>query len=48
MRIGRELLRVANETKRWWLMPLVVVSLVFVALVVASTTAASPFVYTLF
>lgn len=48
LRVARDLLRIAGETKRWWLLPLVVVSLLFVVLVAASATAASPFVYTLF
>ncbi len=34
--------------KKWWLLPILVVMLVVGALVVCSSTAAAPFIYTLF
>ena len=37
-----------NHTKKWWLLPIVAILLVFGALVFLSGTAAAPFIYTLF
>lgn len=34
--------------KKWWLMPIIVVLVMFGALVFLSGTAAAPFIYTLF
>jgi hypothetical protein len=36
------------ENKKWWLLPILSVFLLLIALVVLSTTAAAPFIYTLF
>ena len=36
------------ENKKWWLAPIVLVTLLFGALVLLSGSAAAPFIYTLF
>jgi hypothetical protein len=36
------------QTKKWWLLPIVIVLLAFGVLVLLSGTAAAPFIYTLF
>jgi hypothetical protein len=37
-----------GQSKKWWLLPIMVVLLVFGVLVFLSGTAAAPFIYTLF
>jgi hypothetical protein len=37
-----------GQTKKWWLLPIVIIILGFGALVLVSGTAAAPFIYTLF
>jgi hypothetical protein len=37
-----------NQTKKWWLLPIVVILLAFGVLMLLSGTAAAPFIYTLF
>ena len=37
-----------NQTKKWWLLPIVVILVAFGVLVALSGTAAAPFIYTLF
>jgi len=37
-----------RQNKKWWLLPIVVVLVLFGALVFLSGTAAAPFIYTLF
>lgn len=37
-----------SQTKKWWLLPIVVILLAFGVLVALSGTAAAPFIYTLF
>ena len=36
------------DNKKWWLLPIIIVILVLGALVLASGSAAAPFIYTLF
>ena len=48
LRVARELARFALENKKWWLVPMLVVSLGLVALVVLSTTPLAPFIYSAF
>lgn len=43
-----ELWRFAANNKRWWMIPVIVLLLVFSVLVFLSGTAAAPFIYTLF
>ena len=43
-----ELWAFLRENKKWWLIPIVVVLVLFGALVLLSGSAAAPFIYTLF
>ncbi|WP_165073794.1 DUF5989 family protein [Paludisphaera rhizosphaerae] len=43
-----EFLAFLGENKKWWLMPIVVVMLLLGVLIWLSSTAAAPFIYTLF
>ena len=43
-----ELWQFLRENKRWWMIPVITVLLVFGLLVFLSGTAAAPFIYTLF
>ncbi len=43
-----ELLDFLRHSKKWWLLPIVVVLVVFGVLLFLSGTAAAPFIYTLF
>jgi hypothetical protein len=43
-----ELLGLLNQTKKWWLFPVLVVALLLGLLIMLSGTAAAPFIYTLF
>jgi len=36
------------QNKKWWLLPIVIVMLLMVTLIWLSSTAATPFIYTLF
>jgi hypothetical protein len=44
----REFLDFLRHNKKWWLAPLIVVLLLVGVLVILGTTAAGPFIYTLF
>jgi hypothetical protein len=37
-----------RHTKKWWLAPIIVILVLFGLLVALSSTAAAPFIYTLF
>jgi len=43
-----ELMAMMRQNKKYWLIPLVVLLLIFGVLLVLGTTAAAPFIYTLF
>ncbi len=43
-----ELWSFVSHTKKWWLLPILVVLLLFAALLFLSLTPAAPFIYTLF
>jgi Family of unknown function (DUF5989) len=43
-----ELWHLLSHTKKWWLLPLIVTLLVIGGLVLLSSTAVAPFIYTLF
>jgi hypothetical protein len=43
-----ELWQFLSHTKKWWLLPIVVILLAFGLLMALSGTAAAPFIYTLF
>jgi hypothetical protein len=46
--IVREIWHFLGHSKKWWLLPIIVVLALFGALVILSSTAAAPFIYTLF
>ncbi|TPV92486.1 MAG: hypothetical protein B7733_25575 [Myxococcales bacterium FL481] len=46
--LAGELLGFLGETKKWWLAPIIVVTLVLGLIVVLGGSAAAPFIYTLF
>jgi hypothetical protein len=46
--IVREFWQFLGHNKKWWLLPIVLVFVVLGALMILSTTAAAPFIYTLF
>lgn len=43
-----EILEMLRENKKYWLIPIIAVLFVLGALVILSSTAAAPFIYTLF
>ena len=45
---ARELLYFLGHSKKWWLMPIVLLFVLFGALMLLSSTAAAPFIYSLF
>jgi len=44
----RDLISFVAHNKKWWLLPVVLVILLLGALMILGSTAAAPFVYTLF
>ena len=46
--IVREFLHFLMHSKKWWLLPVIVILLFIGVLVFLSSTAAAPFIYTLF
>ena len=46
--IASEFWQFLSQSKKWWMLPIVVVILLFGVLVFLSGTAAAPFIYTLF
>jgi hypothetical protein len=46
--LAAEILDMLKHNKKWWLIPILVVLLLFGALLVLGTTSAAPFIYTLF
>lgn len=43
-----ELLGFLKTNKKWWLLPIIVVFLIFGLLILLSSTGVAPFIYTLF
>lgn len=43
-----EIVEMLRESKKYWLIPIIAVLFVLGALVILSSTAAAPFIYTLF
>ena len=43
-----EFLAMMKENKKYWLIPLVLILLIFGVLIILGSTAAAPFIYTLF
>lgn len=48
LRLVRELGRYAMDNKKWWLAPIVIVSVLLIALVVVGNTPLAPFIYSVF
>ena len=46
--VVREFLYFLRNSKKWWLLPILVVLLLFSGLMLLSGTAVAPFIYTLF
>jgi hypothetical protein len=46
--LGGELWYFLHRTRKWWLAPILVVLLALGVLIILSSTAAAPFIYTLF
>ncbi len=46
--LAGEFLYFLKQSKKWWLLPIVTVLVLFGVLVILSGTAAAPFIYTLF
>jgi hypothetical protein len=46
--MAAEVLRFLMESTKWWLLPIVLLLLLFGALAVFATTGAAPLIYTLF
>ena len=44
----KDLVQLLRQNKKWWLLPIVVVLLLFGVLAIFAGTAAAPFIYTLF
>jgi hypothetical protein len=48
LRIARDFIRFAMENKKWWLVPMIAVTLGLVLVVFLSATPLAPFIYTIF
>jgi hypothetical protein len=46
--IVTEFLQFLSTSKKWWLLPFILLFVLFGALMLLSSTAAAPFIYTLF
>jgi hypothetical protein len=46
--IFREFWQFLAQSKKWWLLPVVIILVLFGFLMILSGTAAAPFIYTLF
>jgi len=46
--VFREFWYLLRQNKKWWLLPVILVTLLVAVLIVLGSTAAAPFVYTLF
>jgi hypothetical protein len=46
--LATEIWGMLRENKKWWLIPIIVVGVVFGLLLVLGSTGAAPFIYTLF
>ncbi|HZE73305.1 MAG TPA: DUF5989 family protein [Pyrinomonadaceae bacterium] len=44
----RDLIAFMRQNKKWWLLPIVIVTLLVGVLIILGSTAAAPFIYTLF
>ena len=48
LKVLRDLVGFAMANKKWWLIPMLCVTVLLVALVVLSSSPVAPFVYTIF
>jgi hypothetical protein len=46
--LGRELLDLLRNHKRWWLLPILIALALVGALIILATTKAAPFIYSFF
>ena len=46
--LGREIWGFLGQNKKWWLLPIIIVFAGITALVLLTSTAAAPFIYTFF
>jgi len=46
--LGREIVDMLRYNKKWWMIPIIVVLLLFGVLLILGGTGAAPFIYTLF
>jgi hypothetical protein len=46
--LGREILDMLRHNKKWWMIPIIAVLLLFGVLLILGGTGAAPFIYTLF
>ncbi len=46
--LGQEIVLMLKQNKKYWMIPLLVVLLVFAVLLILGATSAAPFIYTLF
>ena len=46
--LGREIVDMLRHNKKWWMIPIIAVLLLFGVLLILGSTGAAPFIYTLF
>jgi hypothetical protein len=46
--LGREIVEMLRHNKKWWMIPILAVLLLFGLLLILGSTGAAPFIYTLF
>jgi len=46
--LGREIVEMLRHNKKWWMVPIIAVLLLFGLLLILGSTGAAPFIYTLF
>jgi Family of unknown function (DUF5989) len=46
--LGREIVEMLRHNKKWWMIPIIAVLLLFGLLLILGSTGAAPFIYTLF
>jgi hypothetical protein len=46
--LASEIVQLLKHNKKYWLLPIIVILLVFGVLIILGSTAAAPFIYTLF
>ncbi len=46
--LGREIFEMLRHNKKYWMIPIIIVLLLFGLLLILGTTGAAPFIYTLF